>query len=957
MIGTTNEVNNNDKRKRKFVEENKNHFHKKYNRPNKRNSFGNNGKRKGGGVEEGGGGGGGGTPFYNENSKYIFEGSVKIKNKSNHIFYNKAQVFNRDMSIILIKALEIYLKNKNKDNGKILFRGFNVVELLSASGIRSIRYVKELRETINHIIANDIDKYACKQIRRNFKRNQINKEKYTILCNDANSVMNILNVDNIYSKKRNTKKLDVGFTYVNSITDYNDYFKEALKFLKYITNYNRARGNNEVKEDNRIDNPPHHNNGNKHGNNGRSNVGSKGKPIEDHHHLEDSDSTAFSSNEEDFTKIDMLDEAHEGAVYAERAEGAEAVEAVEAGSGSVQGAANGGEAKGEENSRMHSGANSGTHSGETNPLGATQNSGEKTPLSESMMDEIIQRSKLTERYMFDIIDIDPYGSSIEYLESCLKYGRSNFFILITNTDMRVLNGKFPDVSFYKYNSMIFSKRVHYNKEYSIRVLFYKIKTIASKYKKCVIPYSSLNIDFYIRILVQVIDDALQTKDLCTDSGMVYQCNNCSSFYINPLASKKDRNMAGADNRRCYKRWRQNKHKEGEKKEEEEVHVVGDSPNAQLTHSNDTNKHAHGKEKAPGGDLADDATDGDTAENVEDGDNTADKVPYDNALGNEENFERQTNGEDADNMENTEHSEHTQNAGEVAGNAAGNAAGNVAGNAAGNAACDIAGNTTADATADATGGPSPKGRATQSNPAIANKYKSSKLTISNKCAECGGEILIGGPIYIGKLHNVEFIHTCISLLENLQDYNLNTIKSRDRILINFRCLKQEINIPLYYNLPDLFRNFRLCSISRKLFVNALLNLNYEVSYFHKDPDSVKTNAPNSVFMDIFRAIIYKVNSKKRIPDAVETKKEELSTLSGKKNEATEESPKKVYSINTIKDEKLREKLLSYEFFKKNSTIDNIDISVNRKENADNVKLFTLLNPEPFWGPMKKHYEKS
>ncbi|CAA9990801.1 N2,N2-dimethylguanosine tRNA methyltransferase, putative [Plasmodium knowlesi strain H] len=904
MIGIKNEVNSNDKRKRKFDGENRNHFHNKYNKPNKGNNIGNYGKKNGREVE------GGGSSFYNENSKYIFEGSVKIKNKSKHIFYNKAQVFNRDMSIILIKALEIYLKNKNKDNGKILFRGFNIIELLSASGIRSIRYVKELGETINHIITNDIDKYACKQIRRNFKRNNINKEKYTILCNDANSVMNILNVDNIYSKKRNTKKLDIGFTYVNSITDYNDYFKEAFKFLKYISNYNRGKGNNEVKEGMNVDNPSHNNNGNKSCNNGRSNVGTKNKSIEDDHHLEDSDSTVFSSNEESSTKIDMLHEENDKTVYAKGAS------TTQARNGPAKATINGGT----DNEANHT---------ETIPSGGKKNGGENPPLSESMMDEIIQRSKLSEKYMFDIIDIDPYGSSIDYLESCLKYGRSNFFILITNTDMRVLNGKFPDVSFYKYNSMIFSKRVPYNKEYSIRVLFYKIKTIASKYKKCVIPFSSLNIDFYIRILVQVIDDTLQTKDLCTDSGMVYQCNSCSSFHVNPLATKKDRNLSVTDNRKYNKKWKQNKHKDGEflnnqmEEEKEDSQIAGNIPDAQLDHLHDANKNSYEKGKFASENFAHDATHGDTVDNVEDGVNTVDKVPCDNVVEKGGNCEQLTNGDEGGDVENVAHSECTENA-----------------------AVDVM-----------TGVPSPKDQPMQNNPGLGNKYKSGKLTISNKCLECGGEMLIGGPIYIGKMHNAEFINTCISLLENLQNYNLNTIKSRDRILINFRCLKQEINIPLYYNLPDLFRNFRLCSISRKLFVNALLNLNYEVSYFHKDPDSIKTNAPNSVFMDIFRAIIYKVNSKKRNRDTVEKKEEELNALDNKKKEGTEESSKKVYSINTIKDEKLKEKLLSYEFFKKNSTIDNIDISVNNKENTDNVKLFTLMNPEPFWGPMKKHYEKN
>lgn len=170
----------------------------------------------------------------NSLNKFIYEGSVKIKNKKNHIFYNKAQVFNRDMSIVLIKALEIFMKEKNKNNEKIIFRGFNIIELLSASGMRSIRYAKELEDTINHITTNDIDKYACKQIKRNFIRNNIKKEKYTILCNDANSVMNILNVDNMYIKKRNNKKLDIGFTYINNINNCIDYFKEAFKFLNFF---------------------------------------------------------------------------------------------------------------------------------------------------------------------------------------------------------------------------------------------------------------------------------------------------------------------------------------------------------------------------------------------------------------------------------------------------------------------------------------------------------------------------------------------------------------------------------------------------------------------------------------------------------------------------------------------------------------------------------------------------
>ncbi|SPJ11916.1 N2,N2-dimethylguanosine tRNA methyltransferase, putative [Plasmodium sp. DRC-Itaito] len=781
----------------------------------------------------------------NSLNKFIYEGSVKIKNKKNHIFYNKAQVFNRDMSIVLIKALEIFMKEKNKNNEKIIFRGFNIIELLSASGMRSIRYAKELEDTINHITTNDIDKYACKQIKRNFIRNNINKEKYTILCNDANSVMNILNVDNMYTKKRNNKKLDIGFTYINNINNCIDYFKEAFKFLNFLTHYNRRKNNT---LENSIEN--------------------------------DTDSTTFLSNDDDIitTKVDNSDK-EETYIFEQTYD------------------------------------KSDINCNDKHNINIQE---ENKCLDDIKKKYLIKKSKLIERYMFDIIDIDPYGSSIEYLESCLKYGRSNFFILITNTDMRILNGKFPDVSFYKYNSMIFSNKVNYNNEFSIRVLFYKIKMIASKYKKCIIPFISINIDFYIRLLVHVIDDALQTKDVCIDTGIVYQCNNCSSFHINPMAYKKDVNHLSSITENIHSK----KRRKMKKNKIVLVRNVVDKGNEQMVVYHDESKEQNG-------DIKNDANNDDNNNNNDDNNNNNNDDDNNN-----NNYDNNNNNNDDDNNNSNDDNNNNNNDDVYNNN---NDGGNNHNNI-----HKSDGQNHNEAGADA--------NQNCKNTFTSYKYKSTKLNISNKCEECGGDILIGGPIYIGKLHNEDFIHTCISLLENLEQYNLNTIKTRERILINFRCLKQEINIPLYYNLPSLFRNFKICSFSRKLLVNALLNLNYEVSYFHKDPDSVKTNAPNHVFMDIFRAIIFKINSKKKNSNLVQNNKTDQN------NDNSSAQIKKIYSIDTIKDEKLREKLLSYQFFKKNTSFENINIS-NFKKETNTHKLFTLENPEPFWGPMRKHFEKN
>lgn len=51
-------------------------------------------------------------------------------------------------------------------------------EALAATGLRSIRYLKEI-EDIKYLVANDIDPTACELIKSNFDFNEIDPEKYT----------------------------------------------------------------------------------------------------------------------------------------------------------------------------------------------------------------------------------------------------------------------------------------------------------------------------------------------------------------------------------------------------------------------------------------------------------------------------------------------------------------------------------------------------------------------------------------------------------------------------------------------------------------------------------------------------------------------------------------------------------------------------------------------------------
>lgn len=115
----------------------------------------------------------------------IKEGKVEIY-QAESVFYNPVQEFNRDMSIHVI---DTYLKHgywRRKKRDLIEEGGCKILEAFSASGLRSVRYAKEIRsqEMIKEIIANDLSLQAVNTIKKNIAHNQI-ESKVTANHDDA----------------------------------------------------------------------------------------------------------------------------------------------------------------------------------------------------------------------------------------------------------------------------------------------------------------------------------------------------------------------------------------------------------------------------------------------------------------------------------------------------------------------------------------------------------------------------------------------------------------------------------------------------------------------------------------------------------------------------------------------------------------------------------------------------
>jgi tRNA (guanine26-N2/guanine27-N2)-dimethyltransferase len=99
---------------------------------------------------------------------------VKTVSKEMDVFYNPVMKFNRDISILLLSSID-----KN---------GLNIADPLAGSGIRSIRFLLELKKSkIKSISINDYSLSAVKSIKSNLRLNKIKINDKIILRNeDAN---------------------------------------------------------------------------------------------------------------------------------------------------------------------------------------------------------------------------------------------------------------------------------------------------------------------------------------------------------------------------------------------------------------------------------------------------------------------------------------------------------------------------------------------------------------------------------------------------------------------------------------------------------------------------------------------------------------------------------------------------------------------------------------------------
>eukprot|EP00924_Labyrinthula_sp_SR-Ha-C_P014916 augustus_masked-scaffold_9-processed-gene-2.9-mRNA-1 protein AED:0.10 eAED:0.16 QI:0/-1/0/1/-1/1/1/0/602 len=174
------------------------------------------------------------------------------------------------------------------------------------------------------------------------------------------------------------------------------------------------------------------------------------------------------------------------------------------------------------------------------------------------------------------------------------------------------------------------------------------------------------------------------------------------------------------------------------------------------------------------------------------------------------------------------------------------------------------------------------------------------SIPQVCEETGKPMRIAGPVWIGEIHNPQFLQTLIKMCEtpkgkpnpylthmgekegatvvagekatfiaaNLQSFEL--IRG-----VVYSAYEEARGSPLFYDISSLAKSIRVSTPSALKLQSALVNAGYTASQSHCEPAALKTNAPPNFIWDVMRTWA-REDKPSRFENDVYVEKDEEST---------------------------------------------------------------------------------
>ncbi len=135
------------------------------------------------------------------------------------------------------------------------------------------------------------------------------------------------------------------------------------------------------------------------------------------------------------------------------------------------------------------------------------------------------------RQAFDVIDLDPFGTPVPYINDLLKISKDGTIFMVTATDTAVLCGAHQNACLKMYGSVPMHNELC--KESGIRILINFIVKSAAQFNFGTEAMLSISDMHYMRVFVRLNAGARKAVDSVKQCGFASFCPKCHSFYYAP----------------------------------------------------------------------------------------------------------------------------------------------------------------------------------------------------------------------------------------------------------------------------------------------------------------------------------------------------------------------------------------------------------------------------------------
>lgn len=139
---------------------------------------------------------------------------------------------------------------------------------------------------------------------------------------------------------------------------------------------------------------------------------------------------------------------------------------------------------------------------------------------------------LMDSNVFQVIDLDPFGSPVEFMDSAARSIYHKGFLMVTATDTAPLCGTYPMACLRKYG--IKSVKTEYYAELGMRILITNIILALARHDLAFVPVLSVASTHYFRIFGK-IGHAGEIEKLLKQFGFK---NKCGPIYLGKIQDKK-----------------------------------------------------------------------------------------------------------------------------------------------------------------------------------------------------------------------------------------------------------------------------------------------------------------------------------------------------------------------------------------------------------------------------------